>query len=394
MAAFGSRRFHRRMIESVYLHVPFCAKKCEYCAFYSEGTDGARIERYVQSLLSEIKSVATLAAPKTVFFGGGTPSLLKLDQWRRIFKVFHEVSWDQAAEFTIECNPATVSPAKAGLFREHGVNRVSMGVQSLNEGLLERLGRVHTRDMVFRSYQTLRDAGFENINLDLMFAIPGQTMEMWRQTLAEILELQSDHLSCYEVIYEQDTPLFEQMQAGEFDVDEAVASEMYEVLVQTLEQEGFEQYEIANFARKIPGKSEDIPTRACRHNVNYWVGGEYLGLGPAAAGHVAGERYQNWSNTDLYCEAIEKGRLPRDSGERLNGLAKASETAAFSLRMNRGIDLASFQTRTGFEFQEAWQSESQQLVDQGWGEYVDGTFRLTRQGFRFADAAAAELLKP
>ncbi len=381
------------MVSSVYIHVPFCAKKCEYCAFYSEGTDGARIERYVAALLIDIRRQAIQAQPRTVFFGGGTPSLLTLGQWARIFDAFQEVGWTSVSEFTVECNPATVSAAKAALFRENGVNRISMGVQSLDEGLLDRLGRVHSREMVFRSFQTLREAGFDNINLDLMFAIPGQTKEIWQQTLDEILEFGSEHLSCYEVIYEEDTPLYDQMKAGEFDVDEALASEMYEMLVRSLDLKGYRQYEIANFARSDGNDPNGFPSYACRHNINYWVGGDYLALGPAAAGHQDGQRYQNWSNTELYCEAIQAGRLPRDGGECLEPLAKASETAAFSLRMNRGIHFLEFQAKTGFDLQEHWGAELDRLVGCGWGERCEETFRLTRTGFRFADAAGAELLK-
>lgn len=378
---------------SVYIHVPFCAKKCEYCAFYSEGTDGAKIERYVAALLTEIRREASLASPETVFFGGGTPSLLTLGQWQRIFDVFRELGWTSVSEFTVECNPATVSAAKAALFREHGVNRISMGVQSMDEALLDRLGRVHSRDMVFRSFETLRSAGFSNINLDLMFAIPGQTKEIWQRTLDEILDFGSEHLSCYEVIYEEDTPLYEQLKAGEFDVDEALASDMYEMLVDRLAAAGFVQYEIANFARRAGELAGELPRHACRHNINYWLGGEYLALGPAAAGHLDGERYQNWSNTDLYCEAVQAGRRPRDGGERLSPLAKAAETAAFSLRMNRGIQIDDFEARTGFKLAEHWKDELDELVKRGWGESAEGTFRLTRSGFRFADAAGAELLK-
>ena len=381
------------MVTSVYIHVPFCAKKCEYCAFYSEGTNGAKIERYVDALLTEIHTHSTLAQPKTMFFGGGTPSLLTLDQWTRIFRAFRDVGWKSIDEFTIECNPATVSEAKANLFLENGVNRISMGVQSLDEDLLDRLGRVHSRDMVFRSFRVLREAGFRNVNLDLMFAIPGQTVGIWERTLAEILEFGSEHLSCYEVIYEEDTPLYEQLKAGEFDVDEALASEMYEILVDRLDQNGFEQYEIANFARVAEQAANGIPAYACRHNVNYWVGGEYLALGPAAAGHLDGQRYQNWSNTDLYCEAVKAGRLPRDGGERLKPLAKASETAAFSLRMNRGIYFDEFEARTGYSLNQTWRSELDGLIQRGWGERMEQGFRLTREGFRFADAAGVELLK-
>ncbi len=351
------------------------------------------MDRFVAALIKEIGRHAALANPKTVFFGGGTPTLLTLAQWRRIFAALTAAGWTNVEEFTIEGNPATISLDKATLFRDHGVNRFSMGVQSLDAPLLERLGRVHTREMVFRSVDILRRAGFDNLNLDLMFAIPGQTMAVWSSTLDEILDLKSEHLSCYEVIYEADTPLYEQLQAGAFDVDEEQACEMYDLMVDRLAARGYRQYEIANFARSDADERDDQPRRACRHNINYWTGGEYLGLGPAAAGHLQGQRYQNWANTDLYCQAIEADRLPRDGGERLNPLAKASESAAFSLRMNRGIDLRGFEDRTGFRLEQTWARELETLVVNGWAEHAEGCFRLTRRGLRFADAAGAELLK-
>lgn len=351
------------------------------------------MDRYVSALIQEIRAqTSCLSPPQTVFFGGGTPSLLPLSQWGRLFDALASAGWQSVGEFTVECNPATVSADKARLFRDGGVNRISLGVQSLDDALLGRLGRVHSRDMVFRSYEILREAGFDNVNLDLMFALPGQTLEIWESTLADALAMKSEHLSCYEVIYEEDTPLFQQLQAGEIVVDEDLADDMYRLLLDLSGENGFEQYEIANFAKSSP--SGELPLRACRHNVNYWTGGEYLGLGPAAASHVQGCRYQNWSDVQQYCAAIEAGKPPRDpGGERLDPLAKASETAAFWLRMNCGIHFHAFQQRTGFNFEKDWAEEQQSLIARGWGERRENCFRLTRQGLRFADAAGAELLR-
>src|SRR5580698_227982 len=196
-------------ITSLYVHVPFCAHKCAYCAFYSEAANGEIINRYVRALIREMEMVAADLQPRTIFFGGGTPSLLNLRQWEQILEAMQHLGLANAAEWTVECNPATVSLDKARLLRSQGVNRISMGVQSLDENLLDRLGRIHSREMVFRSFDTLRAAGFDNINVDLMFAIPGQTMAVWRDTLAEATALGSEHLSSYEVIYEEDTPLYE-----------------------------------------------------------------------------------------------------------------------------------------------------------------------------------------
>src|SRR6266403_4075100 len=172
-------------VTSLYVHVPFCAQKCSYCAFYSEASSGELISRYVSALVREIELVAHDLKPATVFFGGGTPSILNLRQWEQIFHAMERLNLLGATEWTVECNPATVSLDKAKLLRSCGVNRISMGVQSLDENLLDRLGRVHNREMVFKSFDTLRAAGFDNVNLELMFAIPGQTLEIWRETLSE-----------------------------------------------------------------------------------------------------------------------------------------------------------------------------------------------------------------
>src|SRR5882724_6433831 len=217
-------------VASLYVHVPFCARKCEYCAFYSETASGELINRYVAALVREMQLVANELKPRTVFFGGGTPSLLNLRQWEQILEAMAQLDLLGAAEWTVECNPATISLDKARLLRSYGVNRISMGVQSLDSSLLDRLGRIHSREMVFKSFDILRQAGFENVNLDLMFAIPGQTLKVWRETLAEVLAMGSEHLSCYEVIYEEDTALYRQLQAGLFAVNEDLACDMYDEL--------------------------------------------------------------------------------------------------------------------------------------------------------------------
>jgi oxygen-independent coproporphyrinogen-3 oxidase len=397
------------------VHVPFCASKCAYCAFYSEASNGEMINRYVGALIRELELVAADLKPQTVFFGGGTPSLLNLRQWEKILQTLERLDFLGAAEWTVECNPATVSSDKARLLRDYGVNRISMGVQSLNEVLLERLGRVHTRDMVFKSFDTLRAAGFDNINVDLMFAIPGQTIIVWRETLIDATALGSEHLSCYEVIYEEDTPLYAQLQAGQFDVDEDLACAMYEELVTFAANQGFQQYEIANFARDARGENEEmecwsnedpaivhsitptlhhsIPSRACQHNINYWRGGSFYGLGPSATSYVRGVRMKNWSNTQLYCEQLERGQRAIESREELSSLSRAGEIAAFGLRMNAGWPFERFQRITGKDLRREWSGEMNQLIGQDWGSIDLHGFRLTRAGLRFADSAAELFLR-
>jgi oxygen-independent coproporphyrinogen-3 oxidase len=379
-------------VTSLYVHVPFCAQKCEYCAFYSEASSGALITRYTDALVHELELVAHDLKPKTVFFGGGTPSILNLRQWEKILRTMERFSLLGADEFTVECNPATVSADKAKLFRDFGINRISMGVQSLDETLLDRLGRVHSRAMVFKSFDILRRAGFENVNLDLMFAIPTQTMAVWRATLNEAMAMQSEHLSSYEVIYEDDTPLFEQLQAGEFSVDEKLADEMFAELISHATGGGFHQYEIANFARGELD-AETIPARACRHNVNYWRGGSFYGLGPSATSYVRGVRTKNWANTPLYCDQLEKGNRAIESSEELPPLRRAGEIAAFGLRMNAGWPFDEFLRTTHFDLRNEWDSEMNQLAERGWAVRETGRFYLTAQGLRFADAAAEMFLR-
>ena len=388
-------------VTSLYIHVPFCAQKCEYCAFFSEASSGELINRYVAALIRELELVAPDLRPNTIFFGGGTPSMLNLRQWEDILRAMERLNLLGAAEFTIESNPATVSLDKSKLLRDFGVNRISMGVQSLDEKLLDRLGRVHSREMVFKSFNILRQAGFDNVNVDLMFAIPGQTMDIWRATLDEAMALGSEHLSSYEVIYEEDTPLFQQLQAGEFDVNEDLACAMFDELVDRSAAAGFQQYEIANFARNqrvgaaSPGADQKslIPNLACKHNVNYWRGGSFYGLGPSATGYVRGVRTKNWANTQLYCEQLEQGKRAIESREELPPLRRAGEIAAFGLRMNAGWPFADFQQVTGFDLREQWQTEIRQVEQRGWGHSVADRFQLTRPGLRFADSVAELFLR-
>jgi oxygen-independent coproporphyrinogen-3 oxidase len=418
-------------VASLYVHVPFCAQKCEYCAFYSEASSGELINRYVAALGRELEIVADDLKPRTIFFGGGTPSILNLRQWETILRAMEKLNLLDLArgdarptgfEFSVECNPATVSLDKAKLLRDFGVNRISMGVQSLDENLLERLGRIHSREQVFKSFDILRRAGFENVNLDLMFAIPTQTMEIWRDTLREVIAMQSEHLSSYEVIYEDDTPLFHQLQAGEFSVDENLACEMYDELIAAAARAGFQQYEIANFAKNKVGQASSLsasasaraesrssgflpmaapsvdrqdacPTFACKHNVNYWRGGSFYGLGPSATGYVRGVRTKNWANTQLYCEQLEKGKRAIESSEELSPLRRAGEIAAFGLRMNAGWPFEEFKRVTDFDLRREWNAEMNKLTERGWGKISPEHFQLTPQGLRFADAAAEMFLR-
>lgn len=388
-------------VSSLYIHVPFCARKCSYCAFYSEAANAELMDRYVQALLREFRRVAPDLRPHTIFFGGGTPTLLTPRHWEQILQAMHEFGWLPTAECTVEANPATLSGEKARLLRAAGVNRISLGVQSLDPTVLEFLGRIHGPEEVFRSWDLLRRAGFENLNLDLMFAIPGQSMESWEQTLREALALQSEHLSCYEVIYEEDTPLFARFQQGDFTVDEDLACAQYERLLERTAEAGLFQYEVANFARdrRAPDPppavlSEEFPAYACRHNINYWRGGDFYGLGPSAVSYIRGIRTRQTPHTLSWCRAVEQGQVPVVFQEQLSPFARAGEIAAFGLRVVSGWPYDTFLRRTGFDLRQAWAPELQELERRQWGVREANRFRLTPLGLRFADAAAEMMLRP
>lgn len=378
----------------VYLHVPFCSRKCPYCAFYSElGLDLA--DRYLAALALDLAKTSDLGPRAyTLFIGGGTPSILSLAQWERLIEILHRRWPDPPVEWTVECNPATLSLEKARFLREAGVNRISLGAQSLDEAVLRRLGRIHDRTDVFRSYDLLRRAGFDNLNLDLMFAVPGQSLESWRDTLRQALALGAEHLSAYELTYEEDTVFFGQLEAGDWQLDEDLGCAMFDALEAAAAHHGLERYEIANFARSLPGHSGPLPAYACQHNVGYWHGRPYLGLGPGASSFLEGVRSRKHADTRLYCDLLERGEAPVEWTDVLSPLARAGEIAAFGLRLLRGWPFELFQTVTHFDLRGPWAADLERLVELGWGDRDALGFRLTGPGLRFADAAGELFLRP
>ena len=382
-------------VRSLYVHVPFCGRKCDYCAFYSEAGSRETMARYVDALEREMDSISNTATPclDTLFFGGGTPSLLPIPLWEKLIDHARNLGLAPGREWTVECNPATVSWDKARFLRDQGVNRISLGVQALDDRILDRLGRIHNRKAVFDSYDLLRRAGFDNINLDLMFGIPGQSLEMWERTLDDALALQSEHLACYELIYEEDTPLYLELAAGTVQPDDDLSATMYDMLLALTHDHGLIQYEIANFARHRGHTPTDLPDLACRHNINYWRGGSFYGLGPSASGFVNGIRTRNCASTDIYCARLENGQLPIESKDPLSPLARAGEIAAFGLRMNCGWQFDEFLATTRFDLRGPWRDDMEDLVQKDLGLLDDEGFRLSHRGLRFADAAAQSFLR-
>jgi oxygen-independent coproporphyrinogen III oxidase len=384
-------------VEHLYVHVPFCAAKCNYCAFYSEAGSASKMEGYVDALLLELESVAanlirggkadrenvSRLQPKTIFFGGGTPSLLPAPLMRRILSSTQALGHSGTpSEWTIECNPSTVSSEKAKLFREFGVNRISMGVQALDDGLLETIGRVHSVKAAVESYEKLRAAGFDNINLDLMFGLPGQTMEHWRKTLQRAIELQPEHLSTYCLILEEDTHFWSLLKQGLIKPNEELELAMYETGMEMLAAAGYRQYEISNFAK---------PNRECAHNIAYWESKDYIGLGPSACSTVGDRRWQNAPDTDRYIAAMhEVGRAgparrpPLAYEEPLTPELRASEHAAFGMRMNDGVPAELVKGR--------WDKQITELLSAELVHWRNDRLQPTKRGILFADEVAAEFV--
>lgn len=378
-------------ITHLYVHIPFCVAKCAYCAFYSEPAENERVERFLSALNREIETVADRLAPHTIYFGGGTPSILTAQQLERLLthlraRVVNLDALAAAADFewTVETNPATVSPEKARLLRAFGVNRVSVGAQALDETLLERLGRVHTVAMVHETVEMLRVAGFDNLNLDFIFAIPGQTVTQWEETLRHATAMGLEHLSTYELTYEDDTPLLRALEKeGVLPLDEETTLAMYERLVEVTTAGGLHQYEISNFAQ---------PGAECRHNLNYWRGGDYAGVGPSASGFVEGWRYKNVADTDAYIERIERGQSPTDYAERLSPQGRAGELVAFALRLNEGIEAIAFEQQMGFRIDQLWPKELTDLAAQDLIVWDGNRLRLTARGRLVADRVAESFI--
>ena len=285
----------------IYIHIPFCVRKCAYCDFLSAPADEKTQAGYVKALQTEIYQTAKLFSENpytvdTVFFGGGTPSILVPKHIKALMDTLRECfALPEAAEITIECNPGTLDEEKAAVYRQAGINRISFGLQSANNRELKMLGRIHTMEEFVKSYETARAAGFDNINIDLMSALPGQTFESFLHTLDTVLALKPEHISMYSLILEEGTALYEHLDRYPALPDEDTERQMYDTACLRLADNGYHQYEISNFAKE--GK-------ACRHNLSYWERKNYLGFGIGAASLRCEQRYTNTDSLALYIDTM------------------------------------------------------------------------------------------
>lgn len=408
----------------LYIHIPFCVRKCAYCDFLSFVVPERDYRIYMEKLADEIRGQSACFADRravSIFLGGGTPSILPADLISGLFDVLRECFViDADAEITIEANPGTLTMEKLGVYRACGINRISLGLQSADDEELKNLGRIHTYDDFLKSYERTRQAGFSNINVDLMSAIPGQDLRSWRNTLRKVLMLKPEHISAYSLIIEEGTPFFERYgraaekeenvsyvgNAGNAEdlenaeittgapaavstafpplPDEDTDREMYHLTKEILAEHGYERYEISNYAR---------PGYECRHNISYWTGVNYLGLGLGASSLIDGYRYHNTSDLAEYLsmDLWKAGAAARDI-QKLTVEERMEEFMFLSLRMMEGVSGSEFLARFGRNLWNVYGEVLPKLKAQGLIEENPPILRLTDYGIDVSNVVLSEFL--
>lgn len=377
----------------LYLHIPFCVKKCNYCDFFSASGSEEEQEAYVQAMVQEIHRYQEKIRSyevKTIFFGGGTPSLLSGSQAERIFRSLHdsfEIARD--AEITMEMNPGTVDLQKLKQYKEIGVNRLSIGLQSAQNRELKMLGRIHTFEDFLETWKEVEKAGFENRNIDLMSALPGQKLETWEDTLRKVLALQPEHISAYSLILEEETPFYNWYESGRFDAgDWELPSEeeeytMGERTIQILQEAGMHRYEISNYAK--PGKE-------CRHNLGYWNRTEYLGIGAGSSSLIGETRFNRIRDRKEYVEMIHRGEAVDTEQEFLSKESQMEEFMYLGLRKTEGISRTAFQDYFQKSLDEIYGTVIEKLNDEKLLECDGDRVRLSHRGMDVSNCVLAEFL--
>jgi oxygen-independent coproporphyrinogen III oxidase len=370
----------------LYIHTPFCETKCGYCDFYSVAMKDRDPAPLVSATIAELQSrVGAWGRPfQTIFLGGGTPTVLPTSELSRLLDALVDcVDVGAVEEFTVEANPATVDDETAKALVDHGVTRVSMGAQSFFADELATLERLHAPDDIAPSVETLRRHGVSNINLDLIFGIPGQTAQRWVKSLRRAIDLQVEHVACYGLTYEPVTRLTAQRNAGTvIPCDEDVETEMFVRTGEILADAGLLRYEISNYAKS---------GRACKHNLIYWRNGSYVGVGPSAAGCVGRRRYKNISDINGYVRMVAEGGSAEVESEELSRDTLILEIILMQLRLVEGISVAAFEDRIGDSPGDVFGDTLRRLVDQGLLEMSDTRVALTEKGMLVANAVMADL---
>ena len=370
------------MVRHLYVHVPFCHHLCPYCGFYKHHPGKLANRRFVEALLAEVdqRQGEMHLLPKTIFFGGGTPTLLSPTHLAALLEGLRErLDLSQLEEWTVEANPATFDLEKARLMRAAGVTRVSLGVQSWDEDILRVLGRDHSAAEAASAFDTLREADFSSIGIDLMFSVPGQTVLQWKTDLQTAIGLGPEHLSTYNLTYEEDTEFLDRFERGELDQDEERDATLFELAIDLLEESGYRHYEISNFAR--PGH-ESI------HNRAYWNGADFLGIGPSGVSTVQNRRWKSLADTAAWVERTLAGVSTKTEEEHLQADDLRLEALALQLRTAEGVAEATVRRTSD----ESLAERIDELISESLlVRSANGRLSLTRQGKALADPIAARL---
>lgn len=372
--------------KALYLHIPFCVKMCYYCDFNSTVSVSSTIDRYLDAVEREFETLKDRYLFHTVYIGGGTPTVLNESQLERLLDsaIHYGMVSVKTREFTVEANPATVTEAKARLLKDHLVNRISIGVQSFQEKHLKMLGRIHTGDDAKDTFALLRKAGFHNINVDLIFGCPGQTLNNWEKDLEVAIGLNPEHVSTYSLTYEDDTPLARDLQNEVIcRLDESVELAMYKTAITCGTNNGYNHYEISNFAKS---------GYECIHNYFYWKNLSYVGVGAGAFSFINGVRTAHEKNVLNYIGGILGNKDTTAFRERLPDVQSAAETVVMSLRLRKGISNADFYERFGCRIDDRFGDQIGNLSREGLVSYEDEHLRLTEKGLFVADTVMAEFL--
>ena len=372
----------------LYIHVPFCAQKCYYCDFNSYKINSNQKKEYLINIEREMKFYKGEFKDKcfdTVFFGGGTPSILTVDELKELVNNINEnFNIKKDAEITIECNPGTINREKLEAMKKMGINRLSIGLQATQNYHLKSIGRIHTYEEFEKNYYDALDIGFKNINIDLMYALPNQKTQEWKDTLDKIINLNPSHISAYSLILEEGTKLYDMYQNKEFELlDEDTDINMYNYTIDTLKRHGYNQYEISNYSKE---------GLECKHNIIYWKCDNYLGLGPGASGFIGDTRYSNIEDICEYNKCIMQNIRPVSEEIELTKKDKIEEFIFMGLRMNEGINIDVFKERFDTNFYDIYQEVMDKLIKRELVIFDGKNISLTQKGTEISNSVFIEFL--
>jgi oxygen-independent coproporphyrinogen III oxidase len=370
----------------LYIHIPFCKQKCSYCDFNSYVCDEDKVQSYIDALIKEIKMYNKQAQFKfkTVFFGGGTPTFI---HYKHIEAVMDEIKpyIVEDAEISMECNPGTVNLESLKEYKKMGINRLSIGLQAWQPELQKALGRIHNTEQFLTNLEQAREAGFENISADLMFALPGQSLEMWLETVERVASLGLKHISCYSLKVEEGTPFYNLYQRNELKLpEEELDREMYHSGIDLLNKKGLKQYEISNFA---------VPGYECKHNLIYWENKEYLGVGAGSHSKLDGVRFNNFKSIGAYIEQINNKTIPIEEKNIITVEEDMWETIILFLRLNKGLDIHYFNNKYKVDFMGKYTTAINKIMKNKLAEIVDNHLMLTALGMDISNSVFIEFLE-